>query len=57
MQEVVVGIVFLVAVFFIGRHFYNQYRSDKGCPKGCGSCDISKEVKKMEVKLPEHLKR
>tara|TARA_R110001599_G_C12235502_1_gene658391 strand:+ start:517 stop:690 length:174 start_codon:yes stop_codon:yes gene_type:complete len=56
MQELVVGIVFLIAVLFIGRHFYHQYKSDKGCPKGCGSCDVSKEVKKMEVKLPEHLK-
>ncbi|WP_082338171.1 FeoB-associated Cys-rich membrane protein [Roseivirga seohaensis] len=56
MQEVIVGIVFLVALIFIGRHFYNQYKSESGCPKGCGSCDISKEVKKMDFKMPEHLK-
>ena len=56
MEEVVVGIVFLTAVLYIGRHFYNQYRADKGCPKGCGSCDISKEMKKAEVRIPDHLK-
>ena len=56
MEEFVVGIVFLIAVLYIGRHFDNQYMADKGCPKGCGSCDIPKEMKKAEVRIPDHLK-
>jgi len=54
MEEVLVGILFLAAVFFMVRTFWKQYKADSGC----GSCDCgdADAMLKKSGKLPEHLK-
>lgn len=56
LEEIIIGGVFLGAVFFMGRTLYKQYKSDRGCAVGCASCSVPEPVKKKEIKLPEHLK-
>ena len=54
MEELLIGLLFFAAVFFMGRTFWKQYKTDSGC----GSCDCgdAKEIKKKNFKMPEHLK-
>ena len=51
MQEIIIGILFLGALFFIGRMIWRQYTAKEGC-EGCHSCDVSKATKEPEP-LPE----
>jgi hypothetical protein len=52
MQEIIIGILFLGALFFIGRMLWRQYNSEDGCGDGCHGCDTSEFDKKT---LPNHL--
>lgn len=51
MQEIILGILFLGALFFMGRMIWRQYKAEDGCAEGCHSCDVSKHAKKP-VSLP-----
>ena len=52
MQEIIVGILFLVAAAFMCRRLYKQYRAKSGCASaGCDACATDKKVE-----LPAHLK-
>ena len=48
-QEIIVAVIFAVALFYLGRMIYRSLSSDKGCASNCGKCgvDFSK------VKIPE----
>lgn len=40
MQTIIVGLIFLTAVFYIGRMFYhNFFKKEGGCASGCGKCN------------------
>ncbi|QJD80510.1 FeoB-associated Cys-rich membrane protein [Spirosoma rhododendri] len=37
MQELIIGLIFAVALFYLGRRAYRSFFSKKaGCGKGCG---------------------
>lgn len=39
MENIVIGIVFILAAAFLGRLVYKQFwGKQEGCAKGCGSC-------------------
>jgi hypothetical protein len=46
-QELIVGLLFTIALAYLGRIFYKSWKSEKSCAKGCG-CDAS---------LPSHLQK
>jgi hypothetical protein len=41
-QEIIVGILFIVAVYFVGRKIYNEAFAHKAKP-GCDKCDVEKK--------------
>ncbi len=42
MQEILIGLLFVVAVGFVGRKIYQEFTAKSGCAKGCGACDMTK---------------
>lgn len=46
MQEIIIGILFLGALFFVGRMLWRQYNAEDGCGDGCHGCDTSEINKK-----------
>jgi len=53
MQEFIIALLFLAAVFFVGRKFYRQYKAKDSCATGCEKCSPSDQ---KSFKVPEHLK-
>mgnify|MGYP000212234625 CR=1 FL=1 len=54
MQEIIIGILFVGAIFFMGRYLWKQYKADSGCASsGCDACVPSDEANK-KIKLPGH---
>jgi hypothetical protein len=49
MQEILLAIIFALALLYVGRMVYRSMNSDKGCASNCGKCgvDFSK------IKIPE----
>jgi hypothetical protein len=43
MQELIIGLIFAAALFYLGRRVYRSFFSKKaGCSKGCGcSTDVA----------------
>jgi hypothetical protein len=41
MQELLIIIVFLLAVYFIGKKIYMEFNSKNGCAQGCAKCSIA----------------
>ncbi len=41
MQEIIIAILFLGALFFVGRMIRRQYKAEDGCGEGCHGCDTS----------------
>ncbi|MBC8051479.1 MAG: FeoB-associated Cys-rich membrane protein [Sphingobacteriaceae bacterium] len=39
-QEILVALIFLIALFYIGRLIFRNLKSDKGCSSGCGKCGV-----------------
>ncbi|WP_442794506.1 FeoB-associated Cys-rich membrane protein [Pelobium manganitolerans] len=39
-QQIIVGVLFLGAIFYIGRQIYRSLKSKKGCASGCGKCGV-----------------
>ncbi len=48
-QEVLIGLVFLGAIFYLALMIRKQFVAKEGCPKGCGcsSLDIEKIEKEF----------
>ncbi|AHM62949.1 hypothetical protein D770_23520 [Flammeovirgaceae bacterium 311] len=51
-QDIFVGLLFILALVYIGRLLYSNFRPKNGaaCPKGCGSCSAI-DIKKIEAQL------
>jgi hypothetical protein len=47
-QLVIVILLFLGALFYMGRLIYRSLKSKKGCASGCGKCGV--DFSKIEVK-------
>jgi hypothetical protein len=51
-QEVVLVLLFLAALFYVGRMIYENLQSKKSCSSGCGKCGVDFsdiEIKKVKV--------
>ena len=46
-QEIIVGLIFLAAVIYFIRHFWQQTHSPSGCSSSCG-CESFEAAKKMK---------
>ena len=51
-QEVIVGIIFAGAVFYVGQLVYKSVQSKSACTTGCGKCGAL-DVKKLEAQIKE----
>lgn len=51
-QEVLVGIVFAGALFYVGRLIYKNFQSKSACATGCGKCGAI-DVKKIEAQIKQ----
>lgn len=51
-QELIVGVIFLLAIYYVSKMLIRNFRSDKGCASGCGKCgiDFSEEALKKQQK-------
>lgn len=47
-QEIIIGILFAVALFFLGRMGYRQFTKKEGCGEGCG-CSSASAVSMEEI--------
>ena len=51
-QEIIVGLVFAGAVFYVGQLVYKSFQSKSACSTGCGKCgaldlqNIEAQIKK-----------
>lgn len=43
-EEIIIGVLFLIAAAYLGRKLYRSFRADQGCAKGCGCSEA--EIKK-----------
>jgi hypothetical protein len=51
-QELILALLFLLALAYIGRLLYQSFGPLKGgCPKGCNSCAL--DLNKLEKQLKE----
>ncbi|HEY8401235.1 MAG TPA: FeoB-associated Cys-rich membrane protein [Cytophagaceae bacterium] len=55
-QEILVGLIFLAAIFYLGRMVYRQFASkEAGCSSGCGGCSkidlqkIEEQIRKSQT--------
>ena len=51
-QEIMVTLIFIVAIVYLGRLVYRNFTADSGCPKGCGSCSTI-DFRKIEQEIRE----
>lgn len=56
MENVVIGIIFLVALVYLGNLVFQNFnpKNKAGCAKGCGSCgaiDFDKIASEMEPQM------
>jgi hypothetical protein len=49
-QEIIVAIVFLGAVFYVGRLIYLSLQSKSACATGCGKCGAV-DFQKIEAQI------
>ncbi|HEY5917194.1 MAG TPA: FeoB-associated Cys-rich membrane protein [Chryseolinea sp.] len=49
-QEVIVGIVFAGAVFYVGQLVYRSLQSKSACTTGCGKCGAL-DIQKIEAQI------
>lgn len=47
-QEMIIGLLFAVALFFLGRMVYRQFTRKDGCGEGCG-CSSASAVSMQEI--------
>jgi hypothetical protein len=52
-QEVLLAIIFTLALVYLGRMIYRGLNSDKGCASNCGKCGAADFSK---IKIPEQKK-
>jgi hypothetical protein len=49
-QEIIVGIVFAGAVFYVGQLVYRSLQSKSACTTGCGKCGAL-DIQKIEAQI------
>jgi len=49
-QEILVGIVFAGAVFYVGQLLYKSVQSKSACTTGCGKCGAV-DFQKIEAQI------
>jgi hypothetical protein len=37
-QQILIGLIFLGAAFYLGRMIYRSFQSKNACTSGCGKC-------------------
>ncbi len=42
-EQLIIGLLFLMAIGYVARIIYKSYQGDAGCAKGCG-CDETKSL-------------
>ncbi len=52
-QQIVVGVVFLGAIFYVGQLIYKSFQSKSGCATGCGKCGAV-DFQKMEAQIKKN---
>jgi hypothetical protein len=50
LQQIVIGFVFLMAVFYVGRLVYRSFRAKSACDTGCGKCSAV-DFNKIEAQI------
>jgi hypothetical protein len=52
-QQLLLGTIFLGAVFYLGRIFFRSFQAKSGCASGCGKCgavDFAKIEQQIKAK-------
>ena len=49
-QSILVGLIFIVAVIYVGRLIYLSFQSKNACSTGCGKCGAI-DFKKLEEQI------
>jgi hypothetical protein len=49
-QEIIIGIIFLVALGYVGKLVYASFQSKKACSSGCGKCGAI-DLEKIEKEI------
>jgi hypothetical protein len=50
LQEIIIGFIFLGAIFFVGRMFYKNITAESACTTGCSKCGAL-DLAKIEAEL------
>jgi len=53
-QQIVIGLIFLVALGYIGNLIYKSFQAKNACSTGCGKCgavDLAKIEKSIQSKI------
>jgi FeoB-associated Cys-rich membrane protein len=48
-QEIIIGILFVLALFFLGRMVYRAFTQKENCSAGCSCSNVS--IKEIEAKM------
>jgi hypothetical protein len=51
-QSLVVGLIFLLALLYVGRLVYKSFQAKSSCDSGCGKCGAV-DFNKIEKQLRE----
>jgi hypothetical protein len=52
-QNIIVGLLFASALFYVGRMIYRNFTAKSACDSGCGKCstiDVDKIEKQLKKK-------
>jgi hypothetical protein len=49
-QQILVGLVFAAALFYVGRLLYRSFQAKSACSTGCGKCGAV-DFQKIEEQL------
>jgi hypothetical protein len=52
-QQIIIGLIFIVALIYLGRMVYRSFKANEGCASGCGKCGAI-DFKKIEQQLQEN---
>jgi bacterioferritin-associated ferredoxin len=49
-QQVLIGLIFAGAAFYLGRTVYRSFQAKEGCGSGCGKCGVA-DLEKAEKSI------
>ncbi|HEY3405273.1 MAG TPA: FeoB-associated Cys-rich membrane protein [Ohtaekwangia sp.] len=49
-QQLLVGLIFAGALFYVGRLIYKSFQSKSACTSGCGKCGVV-DFQKIEKQI------